>query len=227
MKNLNIIDYLKQLPDDMVYNENASIRKEALKIALESRKFEIDLYWKRANYFWTFNTVIFAGYFAIMSSQKIENFKFITIIISLLGYFISLGWYFANRGSKYWQINWETHVDVLGKDFHGEIFKYIKNSNKKFWKFSQEYPFSVSKINQNISIITTICWLFLIFYSFWFTVDKHIGILNYLKENSIWFFILIISVIYFGTYIFAENSKSFILNKNKNSDEEINFDYKK
>jgi tRNA A-37 threonylcarbamoyl transferase component Bud32 len=38
------------------------VRKEALKQALDIRKFEIDLYWKRATYFWAFIAVSFAGY---------------------------------------------------------------------------------------------------------------------------------------------------------------------
>ena len=37
-------------------------RAEALKQALDIRKFEIDLYWRRANYFWTFIGAAFVGY---------------------------------------------------------------------------------------------------------------------------------------------------------------------
>jgi len=34
--------------------EKKSIIKEAYNVALDIRKFEIDLYWKRATYFWGF-----------------------------------------------------------------------------------------------------------------------------------------------------------------------------
>ena len=36
--------------------------KEALRFALEIRKFEIELYWKRGTYFWAFIAVAFAAY---------------------------------------------------------------------------------------------------------------------------------------------------------------------
>lgn len=36
----------------------------ALDRALDSRKFEIELYWKRATYFWAFLAVTLAGYSA-------------------------------------------------------------------------------------------------------------------------------------------------------------------
>ena len=37
-----------------VFKKEPEILKEALKQAYEIRKFEIELYWKRATYFWTF-----------------------------------------------------------------------------------------------------------------------------------------------------------------------------
>ena len=40
------------------------IRTKALERALDIRKFEIDLYWKRAAYFWTFIAATLAGFIA-------------------------------------------------------------------------------------------------------------------------------------------------------------------
>jgi hypothetical protein len=45
-------------------------QKEALAHALEIRRFEIELYWKRATYFWTFIAAAFAAYGII---QKARN----------------------------------------------------------------------------------------------------------------------------------------------------------
>jgi len=42
-----------------------SQRKESLKYAHEIRKFEIDLYWRRAAYFWTFIVAAFAAFFLL------------------------------------------------------------------------------------------------------------------------------------------------------------------
>jgi hypothetical protein len=42
----------------------------ALDAAIKTRNFEIELYWKRAAYFWTLIAVAFAGYFAIENSTN-------------------------------------------------------------------------------------------------------------------------------------------------------------
>jgi hypothetical protein len=48
-------------------------QKQALKQALDIRKFEIDLYWKRAIYFWTLIAAAFAGYFALHKDGDMIN----------------------------------------------------------------------------------------------------------------------------------------------------------
>jgi len=45
-------------------------RRRAYKLALEIRQFEIELYWKRATYFWTIIAATFAGYFTLATSDK-------------------------------------------------------------------------------------------------------------------------------------------------------------
>jgi hypothetical protein len=49
----------------MCYNDN--VADEDLKIALDTRKFEIELYWNRSQYFWGFCTVFLS---AIVISDK-------------------------------------------------------------------------------------------------------------------------------------------------------------
>ena len=50
--------------------ENKTPKQEkALEHALDIRKFEIDLYWKRATYFWTFIGATFAGFIAVQASS--------------------------------------------------------------------------------------------------------------------------------------------------------------
>lgn len=44
--------------------------KELLKIAMETRKFEIELYWKRANYFWLFVAAFFVAYYQTIPSEN-------------------------------------------------------------------------------------------------------------------------------------------------------------
>jgi hypothetical protein len=135
-------------------------RKEALKQALDIRKFEIELYWKRATYFWTFIAAAFAGFFAL---QKDNSNSRLAFVVACLGFLFSLCWYFVNRGSKAWQENWESHVDLLEDEIVGQLHKSVLNSSKiSWWNIVGPYRFSPSKINQLLSLYVTAVWLVLL-----------------------------------------------------------------
>ena len=133
--------------------------KEAMNIALDTRKFEIELYWKRANYFWAFMVAVYAAYFILIGYGK--GSWIIHSIVCLIGVCFSFGWYLANRGSKYWQENWENHIAVLSKQTTGEIFKHWLRPNDHFINLKGNYPISVSKVNQFLSMITCFSWIIL------------------------------------------------------------------
>ena len=143
--------------------------KEALKVALDVRKFEIELYWKRATYFWTFIAATFVGYNAVQGSQDKEFLKF---LLSSLGFVLSLGWGLANRGSKQWQENWEHHVDHLEDEIMGPLYKVtlprMRPKGLLAWlDFISVGPsrHSVSKINQLISLYIIVIWAVLLYRS--------------------------------------------------------------
>ncbi|TSK06589.1 MAG: hypothetical protein FPO08_07970 [Geobacter sp.] len=146
----------------------------ALTTALDIRKFEIDLYWKRAQYFWVFIAASFAGYFWTMQqSETTEQIDNMTFVINCLGITTTWAWHLVLRGSKYWQENWEAHVDYLEDEFQGKLYKFVK-SGKDYTEngeifFTQAYPFSVSKINILLSIYAFILWLLLLV---WFFIEK-------------------------------------------------------
>jgi hypothetical protein len=120
------------------------VRKEALKQALDIRKFEIDLYWKRATYFWTFIAASFAGYFVLQKDADLAN----VYIVSCLGFLFSLAWYLVNRGSGAWQRNWEAHVDLLEDEIMGPLYKTLINRRAyRFLNLTEPYAYSPSKIN--------------------------------------------------------------------------------
>ena len=155
------------------------VYRAALEEARENRKFEIDLYWKRAAYFWVFIAAAFAGYSALQ-----EEHRTIAFLIACLGFIFSLAWYFVNRGSKFWQQNWELHVDLLEDDVAGPIYKtVVQRTQYEFCNLNGAYPFSVSKINQLLSLFVTVAWLILIAKSFivvWgiqFCISPHIATL--------------------------------------------------
>lgn len=128
---------------------------DAYKVALDIRKFEIDMYWKRANYFWLFTAAIFIAYFAAFR----ESLVYVSVTLSLLGFLFSFGWYLVARGSKVWQENWEMHIGFLEEEIHGPLFKTFGLPNTNFWYLFKEYPFSVSKVNQILSLFTSLFWL--------------------------------------------------------------------
>jgi len=131
----------------------------ALKAALEIRRFEIDLYWRRATYFWTLIAASFAGFFALAGTGDPQR-SGLTFLVTCIGLLLSVGWYLANRGSKYWQDNWERHVDLLETEIIGPLYKTTVATTKFSWiKFWDGYPYSVSKVNQLISLFIVLVWL--------------------------------------------------------------------
>ena len=136
-------------------------REEALKNALDIRKFEIDLYWKRAAYFWTLIAASFAGYFALQNTEPVKKDELSIFIITCIGLILSFAWYLVNRGSKYWQENWERHVDVLSEKVMGPLYR--TTLSREHWLTvlmpNKPFPFSVSRVNQLVSLFITLLWV--------------------------------------------------------------------
>src|ERR1043166_9125702 len=148
-------EYRDQFPPSNQQTEKFT----ALDLALDIRKFEIELYWKRAGYFWTLIAASFAGYFALQSSSN-AGAKPLIPLVACIGFLVSLAWYLVNRGSKFWQENWERHVDLLESKVVGPLYKTtISRQEFPLLKFWGGYPYSVSKVNQLISLFVTFVWL--------------------------------------------------------------------
>ncbi len=159
----------KQLSTARYKNLFKGKEEEALQSALEARKFEIDLYWKRATYFWTFIGATFAAYAAVYVAGNAEKTPFLLILIACLGFVFSVAWHYVNKGSKFWQENWENHVELLENKHHGPLYKTItqrpiaQNFCEKIKNFFvAPKPLSVSKINQLVSTFVVWIWILLI-----------------------------------------------------------------
>ncbi|MES9814043.1 MAG: hypothetical protein ABW161_14775 [Candidatus Thiodiazotropha sp.] len=165
--------------------------EQALVQALDIRKFEIDLYWKRATYFWAFIAATMAGFFAIQASEASSKTD-LSVILTCLGTVFSFGWVCVNRGSKFWQENWEKHVDVLEDSITGPLYKVVMSRNelkdyreKAVHLVTGPSPISVSKINQIISLYVFVLWLCLLFYSLpEFSIESPVN----------WFYVIVIFV---------------------------------
>jgi hypothetical protein len=161
-----------------------SKRQLALEHALDIRKFEIQLYWTRATYFWTFIAAALGAFGAVQTVDDKAVLTDLSVFLSCIGAVLSFAWYCANRGSKQWQENWENHVDLLEDDVTGPLYKVVLTRPKKK-KVENEgmketvkrwggqgadlvtgpASFSVSKINQLISLYLTAVWISLLFYA--------------------------------------------------------------
>lgn len=144
--------------------------RHLLDLAMDIRKFEIELYWKRATYFWAFVSVFFVGYYQTIPKTTDEdiNEKWIAnLAIIIGGYLFSLGWYFVNKGSKFWQENWEKHIHVLSQELQESLFGLIHCNKYSPLNCRQSYPYSVSKVNQMLSLFVCVFWFGMIVLRAW------------------------------------------------------------
>lgn len=156
------------LPVGEEWNSLSADKKNKLKrtfdFVVETRKFEIEMYWKRATYFWAFIAVIFAGFVGLEKSGSESSFE--AFLLICLGFIVSVAWHLTNLGSKFWQRHWEKHLDLLEDPFVGPLYKTVNGVRS----------YSVSKINTIVSFAFSSAWLilgvkhsFTFFVPFWST----------------------------------------------------------
>lgn len=147
----------------------SKLLKSAFAQVSDIRKFEIELYWKRATYFWALIAVAFAGYFSILASENMPDKFFLALIVSCIGFVFTFAWFLSSRGSKYWQENWENHLDLLEDKVTGPLYKTLLerpghiNAAEKY--VTGPLSLSVSKINQWVSVFVVFSWGSLVTYS--------------------------------------------------------------
>lgn len=133
----------------MTEDDSKKAREQALERAHELRKFEIENYWKRSTYFWGFQIVTFG---ALAFSVKDGNAQpGLTIPVSMLGIITALAALLSVRGSKFWQENWEGHVDFLEDDFEGRLHKTALVRDK--------LAPSVSRVNERLLELLVFGWV--------------------------------------------------------------------
>ena len=135
-----------------IKERSIEVAEAALDRAWKNRDFEIELYWKRAAYFWTFIGVAFVGYTAIVTSETISKSSYqLEFLVTCLGFFSTLIWLLANEGSKKWQENWEYHIEMLENLITGPLYKTVKSGPK----------FSVSRLNKLLNQFILLIWFLL------------------------------------------------------------------
>ena len=173
---INSADYKKSFG---IGGADSKLLAKALEHAMDNRKFEIELYWKRATYFWTLIAAAFAGYFAILATNTptpgtvaIVDKSFLAFAVSCIGFVFTFAWFQVNRGSKQWQENWENHVDMLEDEVTGPLYKTILRRPADSMGFVDRFVtgpsnISVSKVNQMVNLFTLCVWALLAVYIAW------------------------------------------------------------
>lgn len=134
-------------------------------IALDTRKFEIELYWKRTTYYWAFIAADITAYILVYTRIDNDLQKYLIMgVLALCGIVFSAGWFLSNKGSKYWQENWEDHISMLVTKHIGPIFTYHRCPQEGFLEGA---PYSVSRTNQIISAFITLIWILSLFFPIW------------------------------------------------------------
>lgn len=145
-----------------MYAKDSKLAK-AYEVALDIRKFEIELYWKRSTSFWLVVGGIAAALGLLLSGKgdlssgillSHRGKEIACFLLCLSGAIICYAWNLVNEGSKFWQRNWEYQVGILEQQVLGPLYKTVMSSGKS------KTMYSVSKINSFIA--RYICAIFLL-----------------------------------------------------------------
>lgn len=124
--------------------------KAALDRAHELRRFEIENYWRRSTYFWGFQLAALAALAVARQSGTID--PIVLMIVAILGMATAYTGYLTAQGSKFWQRNWEGHVDLLENEVEGLLHKTVLVRKRRFAR-------SVSQASERLWAVLTVGWI--------------------------------------------------------------------
>jgi hypothetical protein len=130
-------------------------RRSALDRAHVIRMFEIELYWKRATYFWVLQAAVFTAFGLIWKDADTSKWGLIPVALGCLGILTSLSGWLSSLGSKFWQANWEHHIDMLEDEFEGRL-------HKTAWVGQLGVRWSVSGVNERLGSFFVVFWVFVV-----------------------------------------------------------------
>lgn len=167
-----------EITDDKLHKPSDKHIRAFTQVA-DIRKFEIEMYWKRAAYFWAIIAITFTGYFALASVNSFPLKNAFSLLLSSMGSVFTLSWFLVNRGSKYWQENWENHLDLMENGVTGPLYKTVlsrpsteaKKNAPQLASTDDDFvdkhitgpkQISVSKINQLVAFYLFGIWIILL-----------------------------------------------------------------
>ncbi|WP_148049885.1 MULTISPECIES: hypothetical protein [unclassified Enterobacter] len=146
----------------------------AFEKAHDIRKFEIGLYWQRSAYLWGFISVLtavcaycFTKLLDPISYNQKAIIAFISLVTSLVGVVFSDMWVKLSSSSKYWQENWEYHINILEDYISGNLHKIHFHNNSKPYK-----RYSIHDIFNTIIRRVSVIWWFTSIISFFTFINS-------------------------------------------------------
>lgn len=128
--------------------------ERAFERACVVRDFEIELYWKRATYVWGFQAAFMATIAVLLTGGVKDSWApLYGCIVALIAFIISSRWATMTHGAKFWQNNWERHVDLLEPHFTGNLYR-LYPAREKLRK-----PPSVTRANLSVIHALELMWL--------------------------------------------------------------------
>lgn len=143
--------------------------EDKYKVLIEARNFHYNNFSKWMTYFYVAIGALFIGYCTVLTSDK--NLPMLEYLLPVLGFIVSLLWYWSAKGYYYWNINFINLVNYYEKDllkFDEKERIYFVFANKK----TQNYyaspisgaNISTSKIAILFAFIVTVIWGFIFYY---------------------------------------------------------------
>jgi hypothetical protein len=186
--------------------ESKSRLAKAYEVALDIRKFEIELYWKRSNSFWLIIAALGALLIGAVSAKDVDvNVKsVVTFAICSFASVVAYAWSLVNRAGKFWQRNWECQVDLLEDAVLGPLYKTVFSKRSP----AHEQLYSVSKLNLALSHCVIAVFLLGAAVSTPLSHPEIVGASSYMWVKLLFAVFAGIAVIYISLSGKAESSKS-------------------
>jgi hypothetical protein len=174
--------------------------KAALTRAYQLRTFEIEHYWKRATYFWGFQVAIFAAFGLLWKATPPSNdWGPVTVALVGLGVLTACANSLSAGGSKFWQQNWELHIDMLEDEIEGRLHKTV-------WLPEGKVSFSVSRINQKLSNYFVVFWVIVALYVMWKFLELGVPSLGWLSPARAYVLVVVIMVMFGVIWLYCQTT---------------------
>lgn len=171
-----------------VYNEHVEYELQGRKSQLrevfdkahELRDFEIQMYWKRALYFWGPQAVLIVAFLGLHEGYINKAIGLLpNIVVGLVALVFTMAWRLALKGAKRWQENWEMHIDHLETLITGNLYTTVlfkaPGKDRPLWGGEDNPFYSVTRVNESINLLLIFAWGFALALTLLPVIDCLIG----------------------------------------------------